>query len=64
MKVTRKKLGDLAIRILCVSVGEDSATDIMDAIAKEGNGLSIHMSTTDKTDLVVDAINAMISGKG
>jgi len=64
VKVTRKNLGDRAIRILCISVGEDSATDIMDAIAKEGNGLSIHMSTTDKMDLVVDAINDMISSKG
>jgi hypothetical protein len=64
VKVTRINLGDQIVRILCVSVGEDSATDIMDAIAKEGNGLSIHMNTMEKMGLFVDAINDIITGKG
>ncbi len=61
VKVTRMNLGDRPIRILCISVGQDSATDIMEAIAKEGNGKSIHMTSEDSMDSIVNAINEMMT---
>ncbi len=64
VKVTRMNLDDQAVRFLCISVGEDSATDIMDAIAKEGNGKSIHMDSDDRMDSIVDAINDMMTSTG
>lgn len=61
VKVTRMNLGDRPIRILCISVGQDSATDIMEAIAKEGKGKSIHMTSEDRMDSIVKAINEMMT---
>ncbi|MGY5855815.1 MAG: VWA domain-containing protein, partial [Candidatus Thorarchaeota archaeon] len=64
VKVTRMNLGDRPIRILCISVGQDSATDIMEAIAKEGKGKSIHMTSEDRMDSIVDAINDLMISTG
>ena len=59
VKITRTNMGDLDVRILSIAVGEDSATDIMEAIAKEGKGTSIHLNSIDRINLIVDAINRM-----
>ena len=64
VKVTRMNLGDRPIRILCISVGQDSATDIMEAISKEGKGKSIHMTSEDRMDSIVDAINDLMISTG
>lgn len=61
VKVTRTNLGDKTVKILSVSVGKESAKDIMDAIAKEGNGISIHVDNDKKLNLIVDAVNRMTS---
>ena len=64
VKITRTNLGDQAVKILSISVGEDSATDIMEAIAKEGNGISFHLDSDDRMNLIVDAINEMTTSTG
>ena len=64
VKVTRTNIGDQGIRVLSISVGEDSATDIMEAIAKEGSGKSLHMDSADRMDLIVDAINDLMTSTG
>ncbi len=64
VKVTRMNLGEQAVRFLCISVGEDSAKDIMEAIAKEGNGKSIHMDSDDSMDSIVNAINDLMTSTG
>ncbi|MHA2323261.1 MAG: hypothetical protein ACXACG_16645, partial [Candidatus Thorarchaeota archaeon] len=61
VKVTRTNFGDQAIRVLSISVGEESATDIMKAIAKEGNGISFHIDSDDRIHSIVDAINEMMT---
>lgn len=62
--VTRKNKGDKDVKFLAISVGADSATDIMDAIAKEGHGTSIHLDSDDVIDTIVDKINDMVKGAG
>ncbi|MHA3963584.1 MAG: vWA domain-containing protein [Candidatus Thorarchaeota archaeon SMTZ1-45] len=57
VKITRTNLEGKSVKILSVSVGKESATDIMEAIAKEGNGISIHVDSEKKLNLIVDAIN-------
>ena len=64
VKVTRTNLGTKIVRVLSISVGEDSATDIMEAIAKEGNGISIHMNNDDRMDSILDAITDMMTITG
>jgi hypothetical protein len=64
VKVTRKNIGDSDVRIIGVSVGRDSATDIIDAIAKEGNGLSLHLQSDEKVSSIVDTISEMMIGTG
>jgi len=60
VKVTRINLGDKNVKFLTISVGKDSATDIMEAIAKEGKGTTIHMHDGEKMKLIVDTINRML----
>ncbi|MFW9975970.1 MAG: vWA domain-containing protein [Candidatus Thorarchaeota archaeon] len=60
VKVTRINLGDKHIKFLTISVGKDSATDIMEAIAKEGKGTTIHMDAGEKMKLIVDSINRIL----
>ncbi|MFW9805346.1 MAG: vWA domain-containing protein, partial [Candidatus Thorarchaeota archaeon] len=62
--VTRKNKGDKDVRFLAISVGIDSATDIMDAIAKEGNGISIHLDSDSVVNSIVDKINDIMKGAG
>ena len=64
VKITRTILSNQAVRVLTISVGEDSATDIMDAIAKEGSGKSIHMDSDDMLASIVNAINEMMTSSG
>ena len=64
VKVVRTGLGEHIVRILSISVGEESVTDIMDAIAKEGNGRSVHLDSDEKITLIVKAINEMTTGSG
>ena len=59
VKVTRTNFGDQPVRVLSISVGEDSAKDIMDAIATEGNGLSFTIDSDDRINSIMDAINEM-----
>jgi len=61
VKVTRTNLGNTSVRVLSISVGEDSAKDIMEAIAKEGNGISIHMNNESMIDSILDAITDMMT---
>jgi hypothetical protein len=60
VKVTRKNVGDQSVRVITISVGDDSAVDIMDAIAKEGNGTSFHMDSEERVRMIVDSINDMM----
>ncbi|MFW9788273.1 MAG: vWA domain-containing protein [Candidatus Thorarchaeota archaeon] len=64
VKMTRTNIGDQATKLLCVSVGESSAADIMSAIAKEGNGIAIHLTSVDRMNLVVDALNEISRTSG
>ena len=64
VKITRINMGDKTLKILSISVGEDSAKDIMDAIAKEGNGIAFHLDTDIMMNQIVDAINKMTTGPG
>jgi hypothetical protein len=59
VKIARTNVEGNAVKVLCISVGENSATDIMEAIAKEGNGIAFHLDNEDKMNLIVDAINEM-----
>ena len=56
VKITRQAMANRPIKILCVSVGESSATDIMEAVAKEGNGFVIQLDNVQKTGSIADAI--------
>lgn len=60
VKVTRINLGDKHVKFLTISMGKNSATDIMEAIAKEGKGTTIHMDDGEKMKLIVDSINRML----
>ena len=62
VKVTRTNFGDQPVRVLSISVGEDSAKDIMEAIATEGNGISFTIDRDDSINSIVDAINEMMTG--
>lgn len=64
VKITRTNLGDKAVKVLSISVGEDSATDIMEAIAKEGKGIAFHLDSDDRMNLIVDSINKMTTSPG
>ncbi|MGD9396503.1 MAG: VWA domain-containing protein [Candidatus Thorarchaeota archaeon] len=64
VKVTRTNIEDLDVRILSISVGVDSATDIMEAIAKEGSGRAIHLDSVTKMNPIVDTINNMTTSQG
>ena len=64
VKITRTKVEDLDVKVLSISVGEDSATDIMEAIAKEGSGIAIHLDSVTKMKLIVDTINNMTTSQG
>ncbi|MFX1560251.1 MAG: vWA domain-containing protein [Promethearchaeota archaeon] len=64
VKITRTNLEDKYVRVLSVAVGEDSATDIMEAIAKEGKGTVIHLNSVNRMKLIVDAINHMTTSSG
>jgi len=64
VKVTRTNSENKNARIVSISVGEDSATDIMEAIAKEGNGVSIHMNSDVRIDSILDAITDMMTSTG
>ncbi len=61
VKVTRTNFGEQSVRILSISVGEDSAKDIMEAIANEGNGSSFTIDSDDQIASVVDAINELMT---
>ncbi len=63
VKVAQMVLSGLPVKILCISVGEDSTTDIMEAIAKHTDGTMIHLNRTDRTSLIVDTLNIM-TGQG
>ena len=56
VKITRQAMANRPVKILCVSVGENSATDIMEAVAKEGNGFVIQLDSVQKTSSIADAI--------
>jgi hypothetical protein len=61
VKVTRTNFGEQSVRILSISMGEDSAKDIMEAIANEGNGSSFIIDSDDQIVSVVDAINELMT---
>jgi hypothetical protein len=56
VKITRQAMTNRPVKILCISVGENSATDIMEAVAKEGNGFAIQLDNVQKTSSIADAI--------
>jgi len=64
VKVTRMNKGESDVRVLGISVGRDSAIDIVDAIAKEGDGISFHLDSDEKVSSIVDAINLVMNGAG
>jgi hypothetical protein len=64
VKITRTNIENLDVRVLCISVGVDSATDIMEAIAKEGSGIAIHLDSVTKMNPIVDTINNMTTSQG
>lgn len=64
VKITRINMRDKTLKILSISVGEDSAKDIMDAIAKEGNGIAFHLDTDIMMNQIVEAIYKMTTGLG
>ena len=62
VKVTRVNISNLPVRILGISVGVDSATEIMKAITMEGNGILVHLDKNEKLDMIIDTVNAMVQG--
>jgi len=63
VKITRTKGRDEAIAVFTMSIGADSMVDIMEAIAKEGNGASIHIDNIEKSDAIVDTIDSWLLSK-
>ncbi len=64
VKISRKNIENLDVKVLSISVGQDSATDIMEAIAKEGSGIQIHLDSVTKMNPIVDTINNMTTSQG
>jgi hypothetical protein len=64
VKITRKNIGEGDAKILSISVGRDSSFDIMDAIAKEGNGLSFHVQSDEDIQSIVNTISVMMKSNG
>jgi hypothetical protein len=57
--ITRKNKSEKSVKILSISVGSKSATDIMEAIAKETNGKSLHLTDSEKAVAIAKDISAM-----
>ena len=64
VKITRRTMTNKPVKILCISVGENSATDIMEAVAKEGNGFAIQLDNVQKTSSIADAITEIANNLG
>lgn len=60
VKISRTQGSTVDVMILALSVGVDSVLDIMEAIAKEGNGVFIHLDNIEKTASIVPSIDRML----
>jgi len=49
--------------VIAVSVGSNSVTDIMSAVAEEGGGAFIHLDSDEKTETLVDTIEKTLFSK-
>ncbi len=63
VKITRTQGNYEDVAVFAMSMGADSGTDIMEAIAKEGNGVFIHIDSIEKSDAIVGIIDRWLLSK-
>ncbi|MHA1951502.1 MAG: hypothetical protein ACXAAO_03265 [Candidatus Thorarchaeota archaeon] len=63
VKIARTESGINDVVIFALSLGSDSGTDIMQAIAEEGDGLFIHLDHEEKTETIIDTIERCLFRK-
>jgi hypothetical protein len=63
VKITRTVSGPEDVVLFAVSVGSDSVTDIMEAVAEEGGGAFIHLDRYEKTETIVNTIETTLFSK-
>jgi hypothetical protein len=64
VKIIRTNIRDQPVKIISISVGENSATDIMEAVAKEGNGVTFQLDNIERINLIIDSINRLTASSG
>jgi hypothetical protein len=63
VKIARTIGGPEEVVIFAVSVGSDSVTDIMEAVAEESGGAYIHLDSDEKTQTIVETIEKTLFSK-
>ncbi len=63
VKIARTESVSENVVLFSISVGSDSVTDIMEAIAEEGGGAFIHLDREEKIDTIIDSIERRLFSK-